>query len=390
MTVGRSPFFGTSHVFPSLVHSRSSCDVANISSFQEIDPAIKLEESEWMEAGSEGLISEIISSVPGIDEAMSFAELLKYVQGDQYSTIVFDTAPTGHTLRLLSFPSILEKALNKLMSIKNRFSGLFSQMTGMIGASSAVPSEEQLLGKLETMKAMIEDVNRQFQDPKLTTFICVCIPEFLSLFETERLIQELAKFGIDVHNVVVNQVLFPEAGACRLRSAPFFLRRRALGTKISSRITLSVSIGCCLRARQVPTAASAWRAHACRKSTSIRSLTCTRTFTSFACRCSTRRCAACPRCASTARTCSCRSTPPRRRRARAARAEMRYDVVRGSSGRVCAQTLCLAWPMAARTCVVLLLSMINHYIPCKKTTISNRNVPMRHRALGSFRISRPL
>jgi arsenite-transporting ATPase len=189
---------------------------------QEIDPAIKLEESEWMEAGSEGLISEIISSVPGIDEAMSFAELLKYVQGDQYSTIVFDTAPTGHTLRLLSFPSILEKALNKLMSIKNRFSGLFSQMTGMMGASAAVPSEEQLLGKLETMKAMIEDVNRQFQDPKLTTFICVCIPEFLSLFETERLIQELAKFGIDVHNVVVNQVLFPEAGTNKWRSARFF------------------------------------------------------------------------------------------------------------------------------------------------------------------------
>ncbi len=175
-----------------------------------------------MEAGSEGLISEIISSVPGIDEAMSFAELLKYVQGDQYSTIVFDTAPTGHTLRLLSFPSILEKALNKLMSIKNRFSGLFSQMTGMMGASAAVPSEEQLLGKLETMKAMIEDVNRQFQDPKLTTFICVCIPEFLSLFETERLIQELAKFGIDVHNVVVNQVLFPEAGTNKWRSARFF------------------------------------------------------------------------------------------------------------------------------------------------------------------------
>ena len=52
----------------------------------------------------------------------------RYVQGDQYSTIVFDTAPTGHTLRLLSFPSILEKALGKLMSIKNRFSGIFSQV----------------------------------------------------------------------------------------------------------------------------------------------------------------------------------------------------------------------------------------------------------------------
>jgi len=164
-------------------------------------------------AGMSNLMAELTSSIPGIDEAMSFSELMKQVQNMDYDVVVFDTAPTGHTLRLLSFPTILEKALGKLMELKDRFGGMIGQASALMGGGSPAAMQEAIVGRLEETRAVINRVNDTFQNPDMTTFVCVCIPEFLSIYETERLVQELTKFGIDSHNLVVNQVLFPEKDA---------------------------------------------------------------------------------------------------------------------------------------------------------------------------------
>lgn len=168
--------------------------------------------SDGLESGVGSIMKDLMTSVPGIDEAMAFAELMKMVQEMNYSTIVFDTAPTGHTLRLLSFPKTMESAIGKLLELKNRFAGLLTQVTAFMGQGGA-EGVEAMINKLEQLKGLIDQVHNQIRNPEKTTFVCVCIPEFLSIYETERLVQELSKNEIDTHCVVVNQVLFPDKDA---------------------------------------------------------------------------------------------------------------------------------------------------------------------------------
>lgn len=138
-----------------------------------------------------------------------------------FEVIVFDTAPTGHTLRFLNFPSILEKGLDKVLTFKEKFNSLLDKMGTLLGSKEDMDQAlDRIFGKMEKMRETSKIVNQQMKDSTKTTFIAVCIPEFLSMYETERLIQELTKFQIDIHNIVINQILFPEDDCrmCRARS----------------------------------------------------------------------------------------------------------------------------------------------------------------------------
>ncbi|KAK9366306.1 anion-transporting ATPase-like domain-containing protein [Lipomyces kononenkoae] len=185
--------------------------IPNLSAM-EIDPSGSIQEmidqANAQNNGMSNIMQDLAFSIPGVDEAMSFAEVMKQVKSTDFDVIVFDTAPTGHTLRFLSFPTVLEKALAKVSELSGRFGPMLNGLLGQAGGAAGGPDGD-MFAKLESMRATINEVNTQFKDPDLTTFICVCIPEFLSLYETERMIQELSSYHIDVHCIVVNQLLYP-------------------------------------------------------------------------------------------------------------------------------------------------------------------------------------
>jgi len=152
-----------------------------------------------------------LTSVPGIDEAMALSAVLRHVESGEFSLIVFDTAPTGHTLRLLQLPMVLKTGLEKLRSWRTKMASMFLSVSSFLSPNSDASAKQEALTKLEkkldTYQKDVAKITKLFKDQQRTQFVCVCIAEHLSVFETRRLCSELSQAHIACKHILVNQLV---------------------------------------------------------------------------------------------------------------------------------------------------------------------------------------
>lgn len=156
---------------------------------------------------------EWLSGIPGIDEATALSSAIEHIESNKYDLIVFDTAPTGHTLKLLGMPDILQAGIEKLQGWQSTLWGYWDVVKGL-GSSATknrLHAKEEVAEMLENYKRGIQKVALMLQDQKRTRFVVVCIAEYLSVSETQRLLRELKKNKVRASHVVVNQLVVDQA-----------------------------------------------------------------------------------------------------------------------------------------------------------------------------------
>ena len=137
--------------------------------------------------------------LPGLDEAMAFDELLKHLENPDWDVIVFDTAPTGHTLRFLALPEIIEKWADKIIRMHRLTGGIRALMFG-------AKEGEKMREELEKFRRRVLHVRRILCNPEVTRFTLVTIPEKMGVNETIRAHQSLSEFNLPVTGCVINRM----------------------------------------------------------------------------------------------------------------------------------------------------------------------------------------
>lgn len=132
-----------------------------------------------------------------------------------YDRIVFDTAPTGHTLRLLALPALLTAWVQGLVRQRERVAGMERMLHNLAGAEDD-PDADPVLARLRERRARFQEAGRRLRED--AAFWLVLLPERLAIEETARAAVTLTDADLRVAGLVVNRLLPEEADGDYLAS----------------------------------------------------------------------------------------------------------------------------------------------------------------------------
>lgn len=147
---------------------------------------------------------------PGMEELFSLLQIKEHAQNGHYDVLVVDCAPTGETLRLLSYPNVLNWWLEKIFPTERKLIKLVRPVAKLAN-NIELPSDD-VLNSIERFARGLEEMQRVVLNPEITSVRIVLNPEKMVLAESKRSFTYLNLFGFNTDAIIVNRVLPDEAG----------------------------------------------------------------------------------------------------------------------------------------------------------------------------------
>lgn len=146
---------------------------------------------------------------PGTEEAALFDKMIEIINEkyDEYDQIIFDTAPTGHTIRLISLPELLGAWLQTLIEKRRKALGLMNMAKNHGKKKKDEIEEDEVVSILRKRLDNVNNAKKILIDSKKMSFVFVLNAEKLPIEETKKAVAMLEKYKIRVDTLVVNRIL---------------------------------------------------------------------------------------------------------------------------------------------------------------------------------------
>lgn len=149
-------------------------------------------------------VLDYVGGAPGIEEEYMLYFIMELVREGRYDLVVWDTAPAGHTLRLLHLPEIF---LRHLEGATKFYLNLYSYLERAREAVKLKKGKKTFLEIISGWQQLSNDIAAFIRDERLTEYIVVTIPEALGVKQTERIILDFDTHNLPVHHLIINHCI---------------------------------------------------------------------------------------------------------------------------------------------------------------------------------------